>query len=430
MSRDELSLFSYEILGLVGRSGAGAHDLLRMARRGRILDWAGESQYYAEPKRLAGLGYLEARRERGVTRERTVYTLTEQGPRGARASTRQRRRASRPVKSDALLRLLIADLVGEAPTRASLDALREDVADLLARLEETERERPRAAAPGEVPAASSTASCAGYSTCTGAGRAGRAPSSPPSPPRAVRRRPRRRARRWAIRASEPSSRPVARRMRSRRLHAGAVAVHAVAHEGQDRRRAAPPRRCARCRPAPRRRPRRAGRRRGCPACRWGSSRTGRPPSGCPASRPGRRWAGRMPSMPLHAVGEGAGQVVDVEVAADQRQLDARSAGRCGGCRSPRRPPRGSATAARPGPRGTSAPGRGRSWPRGTARRRSGSSAAQNAERVADLVLPEARLRLVGAQRGGVVQRACGRRRPGGPARRGRARARASPRRCC
>ena len=77
MSSDELSLFSYEILGLVGRDGAGAHDLLRMARRGRILDWAGESQYYTEPKRLAGLGYLEAHSEPGRTRARTVYTLTE-----------------------------------------------------------------------------------------------------------------------------------------------------------------------------------------------------------------------------------------------------------------------------------------------------------------------------------------------------------------
>ena len=76
---DELTLFSYEILGLVGRGGAGAHDLLRMAQRGRILAWAGESQYYIEPKRLAGLGYLAARKEPGKTRERTVYTLTEKG---------------------------------------------------------------------------------------------------------------------------------------------------------------------------------------------------------------------------------------------------------------------------------------------------------------------------------------------------------------
>src|ERR671937_2391933 len=78
----ELSLFSYEILGLVGRGGAGPHDLLRMAQRGRILAWAGESRYYTEPKRLAKLGYLTARMEPGKTRERTVYTLTEKGRRG------------------------------------------------------------------------------------------------------------------------------------------------------------------------------------------------------------------------------------------------------------------------------------------------------------------------------------------------------------
>ena len=79
MSRPELSLFSYEILGLVGRLGAGPHDLKQMTQRGRMLDWAGESQYYAEPKRLASLGYLEARKEPGKTRERTVYALTEKG---------------------------------------------------------------------------------------------------------------------------------------------------------------------------------------------------------------------------------------------------------------------------------------------------------------------------------------------------------------
>src|SRR5881296_1612509 len=79
MSNDGLTLFSYEILGLVGRRGAGPHDLRQMVQRGRMLDWAGESRYYVEPKRLARLGYLEARKEPGKTRERTVYTLTEKG---------------------------------------------------------------------------------------------------------------------------------------------------------------------------------------------------------------------------------------------------------------------------------------------------------------------------------------------------------------
>jgi DNA-binding PadR family transcriptional regulator len=132
----ELTLFSYEILGLVGRGGAGAHDLLRMARRGRMLDWAGESQYYVEPKRLAKLGYLEARKEPGKTRERTVYTLADKGLDALRDYARTPVEVT-PVKSDALLRLLICDLVGEEVTRESLATLRDDIADLRARLDES-----------------------------------------------------------------------------------------------------------------------------------------------------------------------------------------------------------------------------------------------------------------------------------------------------
>jgi DNA-binding PadR family transcriptional regulator len=137
MSSNELSLFSYEILGLVGRTGAGAHDLLRMARRGRILAWAGESQYYAEPKRLAKLGYLDSRKEPGKTRERTVYTLTDKGLEALRDYARTPVRFT-PLKSEPLLRLLIADLVGEATTRKSLTTLREDIADLSTRLDDAE----------------------------------------------------------------------------------------------------------------------------------------------------------------------------------------------------------------------------------------------------------------------------------------------------
>ena len=136
MSTDELSLFSYEILGLVGCTGAGAHDLLRWARRGKLLDWAGESQYYAEPKRLARLGYLEARREPGKTRERTVYRLTDKGLDALRAYAATPATFT-PLKSDPLLRLLIADLVGEGPTCASLVALRDELADLRARVDDS-----------------------------------------------------------------------------------------------------------------------------------------------------------------------------------------------------------------------------------------------------------------------------------------------------
>ena len=136
-SSEELSLFSYEILGLVGRRGAGAHDLLQMARRGRMLDWAGESQYYTEPKRLARLGYLEARKEPGKTRERTVYSLSDRGLDALRDYARTPVRFT-PVKSDPLLRLLLCDLVGEPVTRESMLTLREDIADIMERLDEAE----------------------------------------------------------------------------------------------------------------------------------------------------------------------------------------------------------------------------------------------------------------------------------------------------
>jgi len=132
----ELSLFSYEIMGLVGQGGAAPHDLLRMAQRGRILDWAGESQYYVEPKRLAKLGYLEARKEPGRTRPRTVYTLTDKGLNALRDYARTPVTLT-PVKSELLMRLLIADIAGEEVTRESVGTLRDDIADLRERLAES-----------------------------------------------------------------------------------------------------------------------------------------------------------------------------------------------------------------------------------------------------------------------------------------------------
>jgi DNA-binding PadR family transcriptional regulator len=137
LSSDELSLFSYEVLGLVGDGGAGAHDLLQMARRGRMLSWAGESQYYAEPKRLARLGYLASSKEPGKTRPRTVYKLTDKGRRALRAY------AATPVtfvpfKSDVLQRLLIADLVGEEVTRESMETLGLEIDELKEQLTEFE----------------------------------------------------------------------------------------------------------------------------------------------------------------------------------------------------------------------------------------------------------------------------------------------------
>lgn len=138
MSSDELTPFSYVVLTLVGRGGAAPHDFVRMNRQGRVYASAAESRYYAEPKRLERLGYLEARKEPGKTRERTRYLLTEQGIEALRAWMREPAGGIR-VAGDVVPRLLAADLVGEQPVLESLRGLRAEIADLNARLDTAEQ---------------------------------------------------------------------------------------------------------------------------------------------------------------------------------------------------------------------------------------------------------------------------------------------------
>src|SRR5262245_31591170 len=109
-----------------------------------MLGWAGESQYYTEPKRLARLGYLDKRTEPGKTRDRTVYRLTQKGLEALQIYARTPVPFT-PLKSEPLLRLLICDLVGEKVTRDSMLTLRDDIADLERRLDES------AKSAGELP---------------------------------------------------------------------------------------------------------------------------------------------------------------------------------------------------------------------------------------------------------------------------------------
>jgi DNA-binding PadR family transcriptional regulator len=127
---DRLSPFSFAILVLVGRNGAGPHDLRRMADIGRVYWDAAPSQWYAEPKRLAKLGYLEARKEPGKTRERTHYTLTDQG-RDALAEWVATPASLPRIQNEPVVRLLAADLVDPARVREGLTAMRAEIEDAL-----------------------------------------------------------------------------------------------------------------------------------------------------------------------------------------------------------------------------------------------------------------------------------------------------------
>jgi DNA-binding PadR family transcriptional regulator len=122
----DLSPFSYAILCLVGRNGAGPHDLARMMREGHAIWSSARSQYYAEPKRLERLGYLQSDKQPGRTTERTHYTLTDKGTEALRQWLAEPTRYSR-IQSEPVLHLLAADQVDDATTVESLRAMRAEL---------------------------------------------------------------------------------------------------------------------------------------------------------------------------------------------------------------------------------------------------------------------------------------------------------------
>ena len=130
----QLTTFSYVVLALVGRGGAGPHDLVRMMRADPLY-WAGsESQTYAEPKRLERLGYLRARKEPGVTRERTHYELTEQGLEALRAWLAEPAGFPR-IYHEAVVKVMAGDLVDPAVTVESLQPMKAELEEIRSRIE-------------------------------------------------------------------------------------------------------------------------------------------------------------------------------------------------------------------------------------------------------------------------------------------------------
>ncbi len=125
------------MLILVGRDGAGPHDLMRMARRGRIYGEFADSQWYSEPKRLERLGYLTSRKEPGKTRPRTHYDLTDAGRAAIAEWAREPTPFSR-IQLEPAWRLLAADLVGDEAVLQSLQGLRAQIADLFEQMDEAD----------------------------------------------------------------------------------------------------------------------------------------------------------------------------------------------------------------------------------------------------------------------------------------------------
>jgi DNA-binding PadR family transcriptional regulator len=138
---EKLRPFSYVVLALVGRDGAGPHDMVRMMRRGRLYWSAAESHWYAEPKRLAGLGYLSAEGRPGRTTERTHYTLTDRGLDELR-DWLGRPSAYPRIQNEAVVRVLASDLGDPTAVARSMEGLRSDIAELEAGLDAAEADIP------------------------------------------------------------------------------------------------------------------------------------------------------------------------------------------------------------------------------------------------------------------------------------------------
>jgi DNA-binding PadR family transcriptional regulator len=130
MSSTALNPLSHLVLALVGRGGAGPHDLVEMMRLGGRLYWAAApSKLYAEPKRLRALGYLDAARAPGRTRDRTVYSLTESGERALREWIAQPSSWPR-IQHEAIVRVLAGDIADDAELADSLAAMRAEIDEL------------------------------------------------------------------------------------------------------------------------------------------------------------------------------------------------------------------------------------------------------------------------------------------------------------
>jgi DNA-binding PadR family transcriptional regulator len=146
-SAPKLTPFSYVILALVGRGGAGPHEIVQMMRAAPMFWTTSESHYYAEPKRLERAGYLAAQSEPGRTRARTHYTLTDTGRR-ALVDWLAAPAAPSRVQHEALVKLLAADFVDDATVLASLEGLRAEIAAqraLMGRLDRGMEELPHRA---------------------------------------------------------------------------------------------------------------------------------------------------------------------------------------------------------------------------------------------------------------------------------------------
>lgn len=120
---------SYAVLALLDLKPWSAYELTQQAQRSLRYAWPkSERLLYSEPKKLAEWGYANVAEEDEGGRQRSVYTITEEGRSALRDWIGTRTQAPR-LEVEALLRLLFADQGSKEDVLGALDDLESDIGE-------------------------------------------------------------------------------------------------------------------------------------------------------------------------------------------------------------------------------------------------------------------------------------------------------------
>jgi DNA-binding PadR family transcriptional regulator len=142
VSTRDLTPVSYLVLGLVACGASTSYELKQKVANSVGFMWSfPHSALYAEPARLAGLGFLSDRQE-DHGRRRRVYTITEEGTAELERWLREPATDPPQLRDLGLLKLFFSNLTSEADVRALAEAQVEAHRQRLALYEAIEAEIP------------------------------------------------------------------------------------------------------------------------------------------------------------------------------------------------------------------------------------------------------------------------------------------------
>jgi PadR family transcriptional regulator AphA len=121
---------SFAVLGLLAIKPWTGYELTQQATRSLRFAWPkSERSLYDEPRKLVRLGWASTHQEQSGGRTRNVYEITDAG-RAALEGWVTTRPEPPQLEAEALLRILFAEHGSRDDALASLEALREDAAEL------------------------------------------------------------------------------------------------------------------------------------------------------------------------------------------------------------------------------------------------------------------------------------------------------------